>query len=256
MTATGSKSSRRGKEGKSMALADITRNAILGAINEYDRLGRDEFLRTYGFGHARTHWLIHDGKDYDSKAIVGVAHGFLPEKAPLAYTDFGGGETTVVPLLGRLGFVVRSEPGEGDTEREAEAEARALETECQRLAWLRQHIREFSHPVRQYWNCRCALTGIEARQMLEACHTKPWSESTENVERLNTFNGLYLAAHIHAAFDGNLLGIKPDATIVFADNLSRSDRKKLRLAESPKIGVTEQNQAFLEHRYSAFLAAQ
>jgi hypothetical protein len=61
-----------------MGLRDITREAILAAIAEYDRLGQDEFLSRHGFDRARSYLLIHDGKAYDSKAIVGVAHGFLP----------------------------------------------------------------------------------------------------------------------------------------------------------------------------------
>ena len=38
---------------------------------EYDRLGQDRFLEKYGFGAARSYWLVIDGKTYDSKAIVG-----------------------------------------------------------------------------------------------------------------------------------------------------------------------------------------
>ena len=59
-----------------MGLRDITRTAVLAAIAEYDRLGQDEFLDKYGFDRARSYLLIHNGKAYDSKAIVGVAHGF------------------------------------------------------------------------------------------------------------------------------------------------------------------------------------
>ena len=33
-----------------MSLADLTRPGVLAAIEEYDRLCRDEFLRRYGFG--------------------------------------------------------------------------------------------------------------------------------------------------------------------------------------------------------------
>ena len=61
-----------------MSLRDVTREAVLAAIVEYDRLGQDEFLARYGFAQARAYLLVHDGKAYDSKAIVGAAHGFLP----------------------------------------------------------------------------------------------------------------------------------------------------------------------------------
>jgi 5-methylcytosine-specific restriction protein A len=90
-----------------MAFRDVTREAVLAAIGEYDRLGQDEFLAKYGFGRARAYLLIHDGKAYDSKAIVGAAHGFLPGKRPLSAKDFIGGAATVERLLRRLGFTVQ-----------------------------------------------------------------------------------------------------------------------------------------------------
>jgi 5-methylcytosine-specific restriction enzyme A len=90
-----------------MGLRDITRTAVLAAIDEYDRLGQDEFLGKYGFDRARSYLLIHNGKAYDSKAIIGVAHGFLPGERALAARNFSGGEATVGRLLRGLGFTVQ-----------------------------------------------------------------------------------------------------------------------------------------------------
>jgi 5-methylcytosine-specific restriction enzyme A len=56
-----------------VGLRDVTRTEILAAVAEYDELGQDGFLRKHGFDRARSYLLIHDGKAYDSKAIVGVA---------------------------------------------------------------------------------------------------------------------------------------------------------------------------------------
>jgi len=89
-----------------MALRGITREAVLASIGEYDRLGQDEFLGKYGYDRARSYLLIHDGKAYDSKAIVGVAHGFLAGERALAAREFSGGEATVGRLLRSLGFTV------------------------------------------------------------------------------------------------------------------------------------------------------
>jgi 5-methylcytosine-specific restriction protein A len=50
-----------------MPLADLTRPAVLAAIEEHDRLGREEFLRRYGFGPAREYRLLFNGREYDSK---------------------------------------------------------------------------------------------------------------------------------------------------------------------------------------------
>lgn len=60
-----------------VGLADVTDpNAVLAAIREADELGREHFLKKYGFGESRQCFLMYDGKVYDSKAIVGAAHGF------------------------------------------------------------------------------------------------------------------------------------------------------------------------------------
>lgn len=89
-----------------MALRELSRREILQAVAEYDRLGPDRFLEKYGFGRARSYWLVIDGKTYDSKAIAGAAHGYLPGREPLTAADFSGGTATVGRLLSRLGFQV------------------------------------------------------------------------------------------------------------------------------------------------------
>ena len=92
-----------------MALKDIhTRGSILAAIAEYDKLGREAFLRLYGFGKATNYLLFHEGKSYDSKAIVGVAHKFeYPKEGILKSRNFSGGENTVQRKLQELGFEIR-----------------------------------------------------------------------------------------------------------------------------------------------------
>lgn len=81
------------------------RNAVLKAIAEGDRLGRSAFLEKYGYGKALRFVLLYDGKQYDSKAIVGAAyqHQF---GTPLRNTDFSGGQASLVPKLASLGFKV------------------------------------------------------------------------------------------------------------------------------------------------------
>lgn len=92
-------------------LSDLTEpEAVRKAIAEFDELGREVFLEKYGFGPARRYFVTLNGKKYDSKAIVGAAHGIQhPELGHLTATDFTGGESSVVPLLNKLGFSVIDE---------------------------------------------------------------------------------------------------------------------------------------------------
>lgn len=94
-----------------MALTDITRASVLTAIDEYDALGQEAFLEKYGFHAARIYRLSHGGRSYDSKAIVGVAHGFATGTFWTG-RDFSGGVRTVVRTVSELGFVVDSDQGE------------------------------------------------------------------------------------------------------------------------------------------------
>ncbi len=100
--------------------------AIHAAMAEYDRVGRTYFLEKYGFGKAREYMLRDPatGRLYDSKAIVGAAHGYaFPGQGHLTAADFSGGEATVEHLLSALGFeVVRI--GQDWTRDEVEATVR------------------------------------------------------------------------------------------------------------------------------------
>lgn len=89
-----------------MSLADITDpQAVLAAVAEYDQLGQSVFLKKYGFGLAKSYFLVLNGRRYDSKAIVGAAHGFqYPNRGPLSAGDFSGETDTVKRKLEALGF--------------------------------------------------------------------------------------------------------------------------------------------------------
>ncbi|MFI9264257.1 HNH endonuclease [Streptomyces werraensis] len=85
----------------------ITRESVLKAIAEHDKLGREAFLETYHFGKARSHVLVHEGQEYDSKAIAGVAHKWDQGRA-LAPSEFSGGKEHAAAWLKRLGFQVKA----------------------------------------------------------------------------------------------------------------------------------------------------
>ncbi|TFE57118.1 HNH endonuclease [Streptomyces sp. ICN441] len=85
----------------------ITQGSILKAIAEYDELGRDEFLAKYGFGEARSYVVVHQGREYDSKAIAGVAHQWDLGR-PLRPDEFSGGKEHAAAWLKRAGFQLKA----------------------------------------------------------------------------------------------------------------------------------------------------
>jgi hypothetical protein len=90
------------------ALSDLTsRSAVLQAISEFEQLGREGFLKKYGYGPAHRYFLEHNARHYDSKAIVGVAYGYqFPQRGPLQNSEFSGGQRTVQRRLEELGFTL------------------------------------------------------------------------------------------------------------------------------------------------------
>ncbi|MFJ4704139.1 HNH endonuclease [Streptomyces anulatus] len=92
-----------------MAPSEITRKGILSAIAEHDRLGVEGFRDTYHYRAAVTYLLVHEGREYDSKAIAGVAHLFDFGTA-LKPSQFSGGLKGAVAWLRREGFTVVEPP--------------------------------------------------------------------------------------------------------------------------------------------------
>jgi hypothetical protein len=91
---------------QSLAWDHVARADVIRAIEEYDRLGPQQFFATHGFAPATTYELIWDGHRYPPKAILGTAHEFATGRR-LASADFEGGKTGAVRILTKLGFDVR-----------------------------------------------------------------------------------------------------------------------------------------------------
>ncbi|MFI6257612.1 HNH endonuclease [Micromonospora zamorensis] len=88
-----------------MSLAEVTHASVIAAVAEFERLGRGQFLKMSGFGPARAYFLDYEGKLYDSKAIIGHAHG-LSTGTPLGAADFTGGDKSVAQRLEALRLTV------------------------------------------------------------------------------------------------------------------------------------------------------
>lgn len=85
------------------------RDAVLRAIAEYDSIRQAAFLDRYGFRPATKYLLRLDGREYDTKAIVGVAYGFEhPEHGPLRSSELSGGlgPAEAAGQLRALGFEI------------------------------------------------------------------------------------------------------------------------------------------------------
>jgi hypothetical protein len=80
---------------------------VVQAIEEYDRLGPDEFFSTHGFAASRSYQLVRGRHKYPPKAILGTAYEFATGKH-LASGDFEGGKGGALTVLGKLGFDIEA----------------------------------------------------------------------------------------------------------------------------------------------------
>ena len=89
-----------------VAWDQVTRDDVLRAIQEYDRLGEEQFFAEHGFGPSRSYELLWEKRHYPHKAVLGTAYEFATGQR-LASGDFEGGKAGAVKVLGKLGFSVQ-----------------------------------------------------------------------------------------------------------------------------------------------------
>ncbi len=127
-------------------------------------------------------------------------------------------------------------------------------TEAERLVVQRVGQDIFRRGLLEYWDGRCAITGLDVPELLRASHIKPWADCDTDAERLDVFNGLLLAPHLDAAFDAGFLTIAEDGTVLLSDALPSTARRVLGLNGSRRIhGLRRTHQRYLPwHRSCVF----
>lgn len=125
-------------------------------------------------------------------------------------------------------------------------------------AVVRQRIGQelFREALLEYWDGRCAVTGLDMPELLRASHAKPWKDATDT-ERLDVHNGLLLAVHLDALFDQGLLAFQDNGTALISPQLPVAARVTLGIETSapPLRRVSDGHQPYLQyHREQVFRA--
>jgi putative restriction endonuclease len=121
-------------------------------------------------------------------------------------------------------------------------------TEAERLVVQRVGQDVFRGGLLEYWQGRCAVTGLAVRGLLRASHIKPWADCETDAERLDVFNGLLLAPHLDAAFDGGLLTFDDDGAVVLSWVLDAEARALLAIDAAMRLKHLEDG----HRRYLAY----
>lgn len=123
-------------------------------------------------------------------------------------------------------------------------------TEREALCLARIGQGQFRVGCSQIWGWRCAVTGAAIQEVLRASHIKPWSKSND-IERLDPYNGLLLAAHVDALFDRHLISFSDNGDLLVSSRLACDELAKIgiTLGDSQIVGVHEKHRPYLaQHR--------
>ncbi len=185
-----------------------------------------------------------------------------PMAAPLPKGALGGRTVTDIPSLHRLlrrAFQLsKTLPDELLHSFQKQTATLPRTTEIERLVVQRvgQHL--FRQGLLEYWEGRCAVTGLAVADLLRASHIKPWADCSRDAERLDIWNGLLLAPHLDAAFDRGFITIGDDGMVIVATALDLAARATLGLHEQLRVrALHDGHRAYLPwHRERVFKDAR
>lgn len=127
-------------------------------------------------------------------------------------------------------------------------------TEAERRVIQRVGQDIFRDRLLDYWEGRCAISGLAVPELLRASHIKPWAHCEEDAERLDIFNGLLLAPHLDALFDLGYITARDDGEITVSESLDGEARLILAVDAPLAIsGLADGHRAYLPwHREHIF----
>lgn len=127
----------------------------------------------------------------------------------------------------RASAIARTMPNRVANKFRQEKAKLAQSTEAERLIVQRVGQDLFRVALLDYWQGCCCVTGLAVPGLLRASHIKPWAKCESDDERLDVFNGLLLAPHIDALFDGGWISFSDDGRLIVSDSLPLSARIQL-----------------------------
>lgn len=93
----------------------------------------------------------------------------------------------------------------------------------------------------------CSVSGCEELPLLRASHIKPWRNSND-IERIDPFNGLLLLPNLDAAFDTGHIAFDDDGRILISPHLPEKSRVLLGISEELRMRrVHPENRGYLAH---------
>lgn len=227
------------REGQWMIFRSTAFPLVLGVVLRSGETYRVGFSDA-GWGHKVAHDCSVDARDEDGPWA--------------AIVDSLAGYDALYALVMRAGRVAHLLAGEGAGQFAGEVQRLPSTTEAERLVVQRVGQDIFRQSLIDYWQGRCAVTGFDVVSLLRASHIKPWARCETDAERLDVFNGLLLAPHLDALFDGGWISFDDQGRTLVCDELSAEQRALLGLDAAWRLhGLAEGHRGYLAwHRNKVF----
>lgn len=122
-----------------------------------------------------------------------------------------------------------------------------------RAIGIRRGQRKFRDSLLKAYSQKCAISGCNVVELLEAAHIRPHAEKSNYA----ITNGLLLRADLHTLFDLGMLALNSQLRVELAPSLLNSEYKKLegKKIQQPLHASQVPDKEALAQRYRAFFAA-
>jgi len=182
-------------------------------------------------------------------AILDLKAGGQPVKAE------GYGELYAV--LRTSAAHARTKPNRVADEFKKKTAGMPKSTEAERLVVQRVGQGLFRVALLDYWQGKCCVTGLDVPELLRASHIRPWAECETDEQRLDVFNGLLLAPHVDALFDGGWISFEDSGEMAVSPEFPHEARVQIGLSMTWRaLGLTERHWAYLAYHRTRVLRRQ
>lgn len=90
---------------------------------------------------------------------------------------------------------------------------------------------QFRKELINFWEEKCAVTGVPLTDILIASHIKPWKVSN-NKERLDVYNGFLLSPNYDKLFDTGYISFGDNGKIIISTVLNKIERDLLKISSA------------------------
>lgn len=158
------------------------------------------------------------------------------------------GWAALYDILGKIAATARTLPDRVAQQFIQQTAKLPQSTEAER--WVVQRVGQqlFRDALLDYWQGKCCVTGLAVEGLLRASHIKPWAKCDTPEQRLDVFNGLLLAPHVDALFDGGWISFADDGAVLVSPLLGEEAREALGVSVGWSVaGLSPAHLHYLAH---------